>query len=267
MTPRPTRWMARQLPGAAALVAGGVGLVGLVLVHVAMGAPPVEMGMAAGIEAPLSPVRLHVPGGGAARVVPLPTPSTRGREALRVSALPDPEAAEALVRPRSELEWRSVYRGAELAELADATLRVLAPGCSPAQQVGLLLALEERDAAAASAAYLKATRLPEVRSRGLSVPAFSVMHLAGLADLTEARAALSELAFGSGPRPCLRLRAQATAALVTHTPEAELYALAERLAHLSESRLLASARGAARSLPHASRIVLEGVLPSPTVAP
>jgi len=248
---KPTRWMRRELPGAAALLAGGVGFVGLVLVHVAMGSSPAALGMAVGAEAPLWNLELHDLGGEQAVASPVLPPSTSDRTAVQgVCTASEADSTEPLVEPshpRSESEWFEAYSSASVAELDSEAQTVLVAGQVQEQAVGLLLAFESRGQAAAREPFLRAAELPETGQRGLSIPAFVVMRLTKSASDAEARRTLEQLAFSQGSPLSIRLRGQAIAALVANTPQTECARLADRLGCLSDPRLLASARGAAAS--------------------
>ena len=239
-----------SLPGAAALLAGATGFVGLVLVHVAMGAPTTVLGMAvpAGVslqsleslgltgEQSASPVESAAPLSPSRRV-PLGASDAVGSHPEPVSSF---DAGH-----RSASDWLGSYRELDDAELLAEADDLLVPGRDDQRQIGLLRALELRAPSVFAAPFLSATSLPDEAHRGLSVPAFAVARLAARAAAPEVFAALESFVFDLRPQASSRLRGQAVAALVGNTLPSGYVRLRDQLWRVTDPVVLDSAMGAA----------------------
>jgi len=177
------------------------------------------------------------------------------RPDLDDAALEDPfTSSDRAPNPGSAADFFARYAAMELEALAAERATVLVPGGDEAQQVGLLRAYLERTPEDARAAILLAAHLPESvayrtgeRTRGISVPAYTVSHLTAAAGDPAVRVTLGLLVWDRLAPIDSRLRGQAVAALVRAATPAELPALRDQLWSEADAYVLDSAMGAVRT--------------------
>jgi hypothetical protein len=168
--------------------------------------------------------------------------------------------------PRTASEWLAIFETHSDVELRAEAATTFEAGIESPRQIGLLRALEGRGPEVSGEAFLRASRLPEVAHRGLSVPAFAVARLAARAEDPGVGQTLARVAFGPLPGASSRLRGQAVAALVQSTPPDRYAWLHDQLWRTIDSSVLASALGAARALSPELQLTLAD-LAGPTRSP